>query len=528
MTIRLRRLLTSEVLHGHTVLAGASGLSNAVRTVVAGTLPRDLADVAPASLVVFAGDGLRLEELDADLAIRFGVGARIAGILTRRPSAAVALSTLRLADKHAVPLIVVDSLDPTTAVTVLESEVRAPEVAGAHLVGSVVRAIGPHSDAADIVRTLGGILHLPVALLDGEGRPVEGDATVDWPGLIGATRMRLDADHPAPRNLGARDDNEVLLHPVVLPPSSRAGLWFATLVGPDMATAPESARDCLAIAALAFTAHVAGRSLARAQEGRERTLLLTEILETAPVPARDTVERAAVLGWRLSGWHTVVHLAVSTRGSGVRPVGAIGLLEAALTRAGRTVTLVDRPDGWMFWVTDDAPPDAAAVGELARSVRTAILDVASQGQLGSLCAGIGLAHSGTAGIGASLEESRRACMIARAREVDGAVELTDPGGLRRLLDAWYAYAPTQELAVEVLAPLRAVDPTGQLGRTLACYLDHESSLATTAAVLGIHRNTVLHRLSRIRTALGIDLSDPNDRLAAHLATRAGQLEIKEP
>ncbi|MEU3980448.1 helix-turn-helix domain-containing protein [Streptomyces sp. NPDC026672] len=528
MTMRLRRLLASDVLGEHTVLAGASGLSNVVHAVVTGAGARSVRDAAPGSLVVFAGDGLRLEEPDADLAVRFAAGARVAGLVARRPrSAGIALSTRRLADRHAVPLIVVDRPDPAAAVAALESEVRAPEITRGRLISSVVREVGARSGAADIVRTLGKVLRTPVALLDGEARPVEGDTGVDWQGLLAAARVRLGTDHPGSRSLGGSDDQEVLLHPVVLPPGRRADLWFAAVVDPDGPTTPESARDCLAIAGLAFTSHLAGRSLAWAQEGRDRTLLLTEILETAPVPARDTVERAAMLGWRLSGWHTAVHLAFTARASEGRPMGAVGLLEAALGRAGLDVSLVDRPEGWMFWVTDDAPPDAAAIGRLTRAVRAALLDAGSRGRTGMLCAGVGLPHSGAAGIGASLEESRRACMIARARAVGGAVEVTDPGGLRRLLDAWYAYAPTQELADEVLAPLRQIDPTGELGRTLACYLDHESSLATTAAALGVHRNTVLNRLARIRSALGVDLADPNDRLAAHLATRAGRMDTPE-
>jgi DNA-binding PucR family transcriptional regulator len=61
---------------------------------------------------------------------------------------------------------------------------------------------------------------------------------------------------------------------------------------------------------------------------------------------------------------------------------------------------------------------------------------------------------------------------------------------------------------------------GDLVRTLAAYLDAESSLAETAIVLGVHRNTVAARISRIEQLLGVDLSRPDERLALHLAARA--------
>ncbi len=57
-------------------------------------------------------------------------------------------------------------------------------------------------------------------------------------------------------------------------------------------------------------------------------------------------------------------------------------------------------------------------------------------------------------------------------------------------------------------------------RTLAAYLDAESSVAETAAVLGVHRNTVADRIDRVQRLLGVDLGDPETRLALHLATRA--------
>ncbi|MFC7658237.1 PucR family transcriptional regulator [Pseudonocardia benzenivorans] len=488
--------------------------------VVRGSSAGGVREASPGSLVVLGRGQLRVEGPEADLAIRFGVGARIAGLLFCGTGGEVMLSTARLADRHDLPLVLVSGNDVDALVAELEAETQAPEIAATRRLRTLLRAVGPHTEPGELLRLLHAELRAPVALLDANGHPLEGDRATDWAALLGAAGAELGADVPVARILDAPDGAEVVLLPVVLPPGRRAGMWFAALAAASDALPGEQVKDCLAVAALAFTAHLAGRSFARVHEGRERALLLTEILETSPFPDRETVERAAVLGWRLSGWHTAVHLAITGTRSDRRPVGALTVLEDALGRAGLPVAIVDRPDGWMFWRTEDAPPDRAAIAALVKAVRSALLDPAVRDSLGRVCAGIGLAHTGTEGIAESAEESRRAAMVARAREVDGAVELTDPVGLRRLLHAWYAHEPVKELATEVLAPLREADPTDQLGRTLACFLDHESSLVTTAAVLGVHRNTVVHRLSRIRAALGVDLADPDDRLAAHLATRA--------
>ncbi|MER5394466.1 helix-turn-helix domain-containing protein [Saccharopolyspora sp. NPDC002686] len=55
---------------------------------------------------------------------------------------------------------------------------------------------------------------------------------------------------------------------------------------------------------------------------------------------------------------------------------------------------------------------------------------------------------------------------------------------------------------------------------MAAYLDAESSIAETAAVLGVHRNTVAARIERIERLLAVDLHHRDERLALHLACRA--------
>ncbi|NUR90911.1 MAG: helix-turn-helix domain-containing protein, partial [Nonomuraea sp.] len=58
-----------------------------------------------------------------------------------------------------------------------------------------------------------------------------------------------------------------------------------------------------------------------------------------------------------------------------------------------------------------------------------------------------------------------------------------------------------------------------LVETLTVYLEAESSLIEAAAVLGVHRNTIARRVARIEQLLGVDLADPDTRLALHLACR---------
>ena len=57
----------------------------------------------------------------------------------------------------------------------------------------------------------------------------------------------------------------------------------------------------------------------------------------------------------------------------------------------------------------------------------------------------------------------------------------------------------------------------ELVRTALAYLDEAGSAQRTAQALGIHRQTLYHRLERIEKLSGLDLDSGRDRLALHLA-----------
>ncbi|WP_337062263.1 PucR family transcriptional regulator [Kineococcus sp. G2] len=69
--------------------------------------------------------------------------------------------------------------------------------------------------------------------------------------------------------------------------------------------------------------------------------------------------------------------------------------------------------------------------------------------------------------------------------------------------------------------LLAGDP--ELVRTARTYLDLAGSAQRTAAALGVHRQTLYHRLRRVRAVSGYDLDDGADRLALHLALTLADL-----
>lgn len=63
----------------------------------------------------------------------------------------------------------------------------------------------------------------------------------------------------------------------------------------------------------------------------------------------------------------------------------------------------------------------------------------------------------------------------------------------------------------------------ELARTAEVFLDCAGQAGRTAAELGIHRQTLYYRLSRVEQLTGLDLDDGEDRLLLHMALKGARL-----
>ncbi|MFB8249820.1 PucR family transcriptional regulator, partial [Streptomyces sp. NPDC055952] len=91
-------------------------------------------------------------------------------------------------------------------------------------------------------------------------------------------------------------------------------------------------------------------------------------------------------------------------------------------------------------------------------------------------------------------------------------------GPYRLLTALPAEAAHDPVVRTLLAPVHH-----DLARTAEVYLDCAGQAARAAAELGVHRQTLYYRLSRIEKLTGLDLDDGEDRLLLHMALKAHRL-----
>jgi len=73
----------------------------------------------------------------------------------------------------------------------------------------------------------------------------------------------------------------------------------------------------------------------------------------------------------------------------------------------------------------------------------------------------------------------------------------------------------------VASLLRA--PNAELARTAEVFLDCAGQAGRAATVLGIHRQTLYYRLSRVQKLTGLDLNEGEDRLLLHMALKRSRL-----
>lgn len=133
-------------------------------------------------------------------------------------------------------------------------------------------------------------------------------------------------------------------------------------------------------------------------------------------------------------------------------------------------------------------------------------------------AGVAVPRRGLAELAAAWHEASAAARAAAAEARFGPVAEWSAIGPYRLLTALPAEAAADAAVRALLTP-----PHKDLARTAEVFLDCAGQASRTAAALGIHRQTLYYRLSRVQQLTGLDLNDGEDRLLLHMALKGARL-----
>jgi hypothetical protein len=371
-------------------------------------------------------------------------------------------------------------------------------------VRKVAQSIEYHANGlADLLRHLSSSVGHGVALIDGQGVLLEVGgrlapevhAAIDFASWVDLTRV------PTGTAASVRVDSP-----------SREGLRLA-FFGTGLDERQVSALGVAAEVAMpAVAARILIDEVEEVSDASVSSGVLRDFVDLRGTPDPDVERRMLERGWRTSGYHLGFRIVGRSR------VDALQLLrfvtgELARIAADSHATTSGR--GVSGWLTFSEPPTLEQVGRFVAALRE--MHVAARRSF-NVATGVGSLANGSAGLTTSLSEAADAGRIAVNRSATGYFVRVDGLGLEQLLLAWTGNDTFVPAARVILAPLRAGG--GELLTTLSAYLDHESAVAPTAAALGLHRNTVATRIQRAQELLGVDMNDPEARLALHLACRA--------
>ncbi|WP_394817614.1 PucR family transcriptional regulator [Streptomyces doebereineriae] len=138
--------------------------------------------------------------------------------------------------------------------------------------------------------------------------------------------------------------------------------------------------------------------------------------------------------------------------------------------------------------------------------------------LGAGVAGVAEARVGLAELAPAWQEASAAARAALAEPRFGPVAEWSRIGPYRLLTALPPETAHDPVVRPLLSPAHR-----ELARTAEVYLDCAGQAGRTAAELGIHRQTLYYRLSRVEQLTGLDLDDGEDRLLLHMALKGARL-----
>jgi purine catabolism regulator len=270
---------------------------------------------------------------------------------------------------------------------------------------------------------------------------------------------------------------------------------------------------------------VLAREQAAATVRREVELhVLDEVLDGALRSEATLLQQARRLGHDLLAAHVVVVARMEAAASGPVRSGSgedrwqgleHAIARSSTTRGGRALWRIRNNGVELLLPVDDARDER----RLAEALRDDLRGLTRAGSDDALSLGVGIVRDGLAGIRRSHAEARQALLLGRRLEGPGHLTLFGDLGVYRLIFAAEQMPELHDLYNQTLGALLGYDRQNNAGLvgTLDAFFAANGSPKDAAERLGVHRNTVLYRLDRIREITGYDLDDAGMRLRLQLA-----------
>lgn len=515
--------LKDPALEGTRVVAGRSGLGREVADV--GVLDLgELDALRPGQLVLSSAYPLQETDL-GQLFVRLSCervcafGVKLGGFWLEMPT-----DLVDAANATSVPLLELpsgrfeDLVNPVlTAIAERQAErLRRSAVLDESLTAAALRDETP----AAIARVVMHVLGRPVAIFNERDELLTATGPRGlWTSPDLLERGGLSAQDPADVEV---DGTTYLVAPIVA-----AGRRYGTMCVAGAMASDSFARGAVAQATVVTAMQLVGQQGIEALHRRFERELLDDLADGRVSPA-DARKRAGRVGWPLRRPYLILvarrQVAASPRLAAAAPplisdaelrafAHAVAALPAETRvfrrRAGLAIVLhlAERQDARACALqTAERLADAQGVA-WARS---------------DLAVGVSRAHRTISDFAVAFREATLSAGMSAGARCDGIVTWFEDLGPARLLAAVDDREALARMATEILEPVHDIDADGKraLLETLLVLLAHNMRLSDAAGDLYFHYNTVRHRLSRLREALGDRLDGPLRRVTLALALSA--------
>lgn len=529
----LREVLSTPILAGATVFAGADGLDRQVDRLNVMEVPDILPWVKPREFLLTTAYPLRenperLVELVADLddAGLSGMGVKLGRYVDRLPD-----RMLQLADERGFPLVRLpdgvgfDEIFNEVLTSILNRQAAQLE-----------RAERIHDAFLQIVlrgQGLDEIVHDLADLIDGPAAIVGLDGQV----LARARLEEVDGWDEADERLDLRDDGRVwvgrdevpaLRAPITAGP--RLHGHVLALAGHGSLTEDrQPVESASTVAALAMTM----RAEVQAIESKYQSDLMHDLLTDRAVDRDDSLRRARSFGWDLDRRMMAVVVRFDDRSAPVvaeqvrrRPPLAAALRHPILQRdpAAAMVQFSDE----VVVLTEAFSADAGG-REAATQFCGRLIDAAARTTRASVSAGLSRPVTELTAIPTAYEQATMALRIGRQVRGRGASAHFDDLGVYRVLSLIEDTDELRSFATEVLGSLMEdSDTAADLRRTLQVLLETNVNVAEAARRLHYHYNTLRYRIEKLEGIVGPFTTDPRVRLDVHVALLVRDMDRVDP
>ena len=270
-------------------------------------------------------------------------------------------------------------------------------------------------------------------------------------------------------------------------------------------------RLLLEVLALALRSSLAHELLLEEATARNTRDLFEDIMSVDAVSVTSAENRLIAAGFQPACWSAgfalvldettpIIPAAVQL----MRSVELRGFQCLAVPRDGRII-------GWISTLNPERDGNFPSIVAKFREI------VSSLDNSDSVACGLGCWTRSLESLRDSIGEAQDIVSLAADRSGSSRFLTLDSLGINGMINSWTAGNGFQSAARIRLNPIAK---SHDLLETLYVFLTNSMNVHATAMQLGIHRNTVATRISRIESELGTSLSNPDERLSLLLAAKA--------